>query len=445
MDVLPSPSLDVMSTLAPPALRESSRKRVRKTLGPDFVDFSGPVRFRAQAVVLSDEATVRKVTPKRLILSDSKLPKRDGAKRNGFKKRRSAKSQRKALAVPAAIIPIAPDTGAEHTTDLADIDAFCNVCGLRVHKLLRNGFRGGDSEGLAVRCTGERCNYTGHVSCLPNTADIKSFRCADCAKKQCVVCEKGNVSTQPDDMVRCCRCKKAFHLDCHVPPVDRRKRKSPAGILRPWCCKTCRTIRRRIKKPSRVKPASPQASHPTLVPCLTTHSDLPDHSYALPSNPPLLSPALVGPTLYRPHAELVDAFSATKTSGMDNSGEDDNADKGEASDAALVPLLMPGQPFDPILVPDSMIIFGKTTEKVRERIERDRELRQDLAWWSVEQCAAYFQDSDPDLAQLIIDHELLGCALLLITRSQFLDLFQLPVGKALRMHAAVCRCRRMYF
>ena len=103
-------------------------------------------------------------------------------------------------------------------------------------------------------------------------------------------------------------------------------------------------------------------------------------------------------------------------------------------------------------------------EKRARCFEEDRELRQDMVMWSVEQCASFFQDSHPQLAEIISKHvkiswvkyviwnkiflfsqELMGSALVLISRSQFLDLFGLPVGTALNLHAEVCRTRRLFF
>lgn len=73
---------------------------------------------------------------------------------------------------------------------------------------------------------------------------------------------------------------------------------------------------------------------------------------------------------------------------------------------AMVPLIIPGQSLhiDPKYSPESMIIYAKKEKRLRERMEEDRELRQDMAVWTVEQCAAYFQDSNPELATLILEH-----------------------------------------
>ncbi|TDG41152.1 hypothetical protein AWZ03_012426 [Drosophila navojoa] len=85
--------------------------------------------------------------------------------------------------------------------------------------------------------TCKTCTMKWHFACLPITFEVltnarKKFKCEKC--RRCVTCMIRKTKDRVKELIMCCICANAYHLDCHWPAVMREKLKDPK-----WKCYSC--------------------------------------------------------------------------------------------------------------------------------------------------------------------------------------------------------------
>ncbi|XP_055327442.1 uncharacterized protein LOC129580799 [Paramacrobiotus metropolitanus] len=294
-----------------------------------------------------------------------------------------------------------PETTPERDADNTPVCAEC-------HLASGNFPAYSSTERRFIRCSNPECPYTAHAGCTgicgsgePET----TFRCEDC--KICAVCQSGK-TRKNSRLIQCLNCFQVYHLGCHSPPVDPESVENwgtRMSSLPGWQCSACTKAGGDEGKLNNLSTTEAHILEPE------SQSSQIDEEYADDQD--------------SSRAPSVEIMTPTALAVQKNMGEEVRSQR-------------------PVIVRSSNRLrpLDRTIEGITNE---ERELRQDLAMWSVEQCAAYFIDSQPELADLISRHELLGSSLMLISRAQFAKLFGLSIGKNLKMFGAICKWRKITF
>ncbi|OWA50551.1 hypothetical protein BV898_15063 [Hypsibius exemplaris] len=467
--------------------RESSRKRTPKSMGPDFIEeYTTKSQKAARQLALASKIPLPGPLPSIPLpplpppVTTSSAGK---SKLNSLLERSLSNGGRKLLEEEdLSRVPIGPKLIINKASLLATAiptekeKPSCRVC----TKKNAIADASADQEGM-IRCCTSGCKYAVHRSCSPYqpqlVGDGSRFRCMECRK--CELCRKGKIYAIVDLM--CTECNEVYHKTCYIDrgiSYPTNPYKLDAENREFWkcgCCQVPRLETRPLKKRPREILPTPATPAPSVVapqtvvtlngipatvagngsvlieiPKNTDRGDGGRHPLILdtrriPKSPKRLRSLKSPKGLKRKKVKLnhdVDFSSPLPEPVMVPTAEgliplSDCLPESVRSKLASARI--------PVQGTELLTLSRKEERRIRTKQEEDSELRQDMALWSVEQCEAYFRDSCPELSQLIVQNDLLGSALVIISRQQFLDLFQLPLGKALNMHAAVCRCRRMYF
>ncbi|OQV13793.1 hypothetical protein BV898_12012 [Hypsibius exemplaris] len=253
-----------------------------------------------------------------------------------------------------------------------------------------------------IRCSSSTCSSGAvHRTCLPHTfreREHNGITCGDCAV--CGLCQLP-VSTNPPPVgmkweryvthtIWCSGCCTCHHLLCAIGSLD-------AANFNPdeWRCNSCPAPTGPRKKSSQ--------SHPRLL-----HDTASDYCIN---------------RRHRKRMKMAHKAQNRVPSGHFSSlGYPENSPP-HTEDMEKEITQCPDDPFE-----------GQSHNPTRVD-------RKDLARWSIAECAECFDSENSHLADLIRKHSLDGSSLLLISRQQFITLFGLGLGPALKMHYAVSRLR----
>ncbi|XP_055331707.1 uncharacterized protein LOC129583773 isoform X2 [Paramacrobiotus metropolitanus] len=411
--------------------RESSRKRVRKSLGPDFVeDFATPAPKHS-----SDDTSVKPKTPRNKV-STKPL---HAAVINKEQQLLACDTE-----IPPALTGVngkAPEEEIllqpEKIIDIPIPDPICCVCNATTSVI--NG-----KAGTVLRCCGRNCSYIAHADCLPYSKDTVSlirdrFKCREC--KRCATCGKGNAFTDRN-MIICPRCDSLFHLRCNFPPVDPNSEelKGRNRCFAPnWMCYRCK-----LQAETCIPPPE---SYPLVTVAVTNEKISLERS--VENGLGCLLKNGKDADVFIPGGNAVpqppDTSSVVKVS---IAHEYEDMISGAVPGPSTYGNLLKGN-----LAPEEYEDWQPAKQKVEEQL-REEELREcqeirrhrrELAKWTSDRCAAQFADSNPQLAELIRNNRLTGASLVCINRNQFIDMFGLSLGVAVKLHYAVCVWRKSFF
>ncbi|GAV09229.1 hypothetical protein RvY_18803 [Ramazzottius varieornatus] len=253
----------------------------------------------------------------------------------------------------------------------------------------------------------------------------KGFVCPKC--KKCEVCQKA-VKGEEDKIFLCSRCSVGYHGSCHAPPLDSDEESGEYFYMHQWLCGKCEP--RDAVENSVEKAVSAEGN-----------GDKPAGLVSLEN----LSTAVIngddsqGPRMHlsvqreEPAGKVVEGVPGqgwhnSLTNGLTN-GSTDLEDVSQG----------PSKQWTTFFPPTA------DTDDESPSSPEAKALRQKLARWSPKQCAEVFAQSYPELAELIVKHGLFGSSLMILSRAQFMDLFELKVGTALKMHYAISQWRRAFF
>ncbi|OQV13792.1 hypothetical protein BV898_12011 [Hypsibius exemplaris] len=407
------------------ATRVSSRTIKKKTLGPDYIlDFNG--RGSLGPLSTSPNPLPASSTRRSAALASAARKTPEGGSQYGGGGHHPPRQQN----FGAAKRPKQQQEPVQRGLQAAFQDGLRNMCSECLKRR---------PDGL-IRCTGRECSYAAHAECLKFSADTVAlvrnrFKCDSC--KRCTTCGKGTLGNDLS-LRHCVRCDLIYHLRCHSPSTDDMQEESTTLRTSGWMCGSCKSGRKRI----------------------------PDHSGAYAEfgqNGEELSNSSDG---WRDRGSVTsgDESSSSHSTELGNGGayiENANDDECHLPVRHLpgrhlpAPLAAPGTPYteDPsknghdyfvtTVAPGMEEELELALEKKKE--DADRRLRQELSRMTTEECARHFTDINPDLCQLIRKHGLYGSSLVILSRPQFIDLFGLTLGAALKMHDAVCRWRKAFF
>ncbi|OWA50550.1 hypothetical protein BV898_15062 [Hypsibius exemplaris] len=456
-----------MSTPMPPTRELSGRKRTRKTMGPDFIEDFFPSSGPRGAVAASSEAIKRAIRA-----SEREKEMKDAAEalevaEKKAKEREAVERERQENPSPEIDMPFPgfPDPIAIPGGDI------CQVC-----RQPDNG----DAKEILVHCRGRGCQFEAHFSCLKNGSTTgefdddssANFKCSKC--KRCCICGKKKPSEAESRSVCCVGCKRLFHMRCHFPHVTDKEQSDGH-----WRCTNCSSgkakeekvdfsirkssrtsVKRRDDSPGQVEHSRdtkyayagnesrgslssrvPEASRNSLSDssdrCTEEKSISGKNSSTVPLVPKkvIFKKVMKFPTKQIKRTrenskEKARARQIARQLDMDVLASTSEGIRTPERERSLSPEINPR--------------FKFLFEDYQNKMVEESELRQDLALWTVEQCAAYFADSLPGLAELILKHELFGSSLMIISREQFSELFPLPLGKHLQYVNAISKWRKCF-
>ncbi|GAV09428.1 hypothetical protein RvY_18974 [Ramazzottius varieornatus] len=403
-------------TPAPPTRELSSRrKKLPRYLEEDYVPDS-----------LSERpAKSRKVMPPVEVVEEPTVSKDEHIR---------PKVDTKVEEEPKATAQDAPRSALQITALPADCCRICLSCEMKERSSAR------------VFCAARPCEYKVHLQCLKDSYAfdfldkfIPYFKCP--SHRICVVCGRKK-SLEEEVCVTCETCNRMFHLKCHSPPV--------AASLNGWKCSGCDPVE--IEAANKAKEEEKARKERRAEKKRLRLLKAAEKSRAKEDRQAARMAA---------SARNVLTMAEKGAAKMDQEADKDMKKlRREQRRLAKMSVELDWKEHWGSETEDSVLsdratsweeevemnpVFVRHLEAKRMALQEESELRHDLCLWTVDQCASYFVDSFPDLADLIRTHELYGSSLMLISSQQFRTLFGLPLGKCLIFYDAICKWRKAKF
>ncbi|XP_062137966.1 myosin-G heavy chain [Drosophila sulfurigaster albostrigata] len=302
------------------------------------------------------------------------------------------------------------------------------------------------------------CALKWHFNCLPIAFEIltnarKRFKCDKC--RRCQVCSNVKLQNpQQQQMLMCCVCANAYHLDCHWPSLAASKISDVS-----WKCNSCDpTYNVQDNEDVATGQRTASSLSPPLPPQLPRKSKAGRKKRATPDPGPPNAKKIALAKTQPEEQELEQQQNGSQLEQQSELTLDEEMEHQQNDAMQVVGTLKSPAPTSPQALvatesasPSTAVaatvaaidLSDETVPTERQNGEAVTDLTEDepqqpiVQSWNVDQVVSYVEKFYPQESNIFKSQEIDGAALMVLTRQDIIDRFGLKLGPSLRIYQLV--------